>query len=253
MKSGALIGGKYRLTRQIGSGAMGVVWAATNESLGREVALKLIVSSNDELRMRLLREGRACGGLKQRNIIELYDVGETAEGDPFLVMQLLSGETLASLLKGKRRLEPAHAARIARDVALALVAAHGAGVIHRDLKPTNIFLHEEIDASGDPITVVKVLDFGVAKKSGGESDGLATVTGGLVGSPAYMSPEQANAQRDLDHRSDLWSLGIVLFELLTGVLTSSAAPPSRVSWHKSSTARSMQSMKAGLRTRSSGG
>ncbi|MEP7121357.1 MAG: protein kinase [Byssovorax sp.] len=218
MQAGTLIGGKYRLTRQIGSGGMGVVWAAVNESVGREVALKLILKSNDELRRRLLREGRACGKLKQRNIVEMYDVGETADGDPFLVMQLLSGETLGEMLKRVRRLNPPHAARIARDVALALVAAHGASIIHRDLKPANIFFHDETDADGAPIKIVKVLDFGVSKNVSGETlDGLATVAGAPVGSPAYMSPEQAKAQHDLDHRSDLWSLGVVLFEMLAGV------------------------------------
>jgi serine/threonine protein kinase len=217
MTPGALIGGKYRLTRQIGAGSMGVVWAATNESISREVALKLILSSNEELRRRLRREAQACGKLRQRNIVEVYDVGETAEGDPFLVMQLLNGETLADLLKRVFRLDPPQAARIARDVALALIAAHGAKLIHRDLKPANIFLHEEIDQDGTRIKTVKVLDFGVSKNLTGETpDGLATVAGGLIGSPAYMSPEQAKAQGNLDHRSDLWSLGVMLFEMLCG-------------------------------------
>jgi serine/threonine-protein kinase len=217
MTPGALIGGKYRLTRQIGAGSMGVVWAATNELISREVALKLILSSNDELRRRLRREAQACGQLRQRNIVEVYDVGETAEGDPFLVMQLLYGETLAELLKRVFRLDPPQAARIARDVALALIEAHGAKVIHRDLKPANIFLHEELDQDGARIKTVKVLDFGVSKNLTGDTpDGLATVAGGLIGSPAYMSPEQAKAQGNLDHRSDLWSLGVMLFEMLCG-------------------------------------
>src|SRR5262249_33984943 len=161
-------------------GAAGVVWAALNESIGREVALKLILRSTEDSRRRLLREARACGRLKQRNIVEVYDVGETAEGDPFLVMQLLSGETLAELLARKGRLAAPHAARVAHDVALALVAAHEASIIHRDLKPQNIFLHDDTDAEGAPLRVVKVLDFGVSKRlEGGTADGLATQTGGL--------------------------------------------------------------------------
>src|SRR3954471_107299 len=139
MKPGTVIGGKYRLTHPIGSGAMGAVWAAVNVTIARKVALKLIIRPSPDLRLRLLREARACGGLKHRNIVEVYDVGETAEGDPFLVMQLLSGETLGEQLKRSYRLDPPHAARIARDVALALGAAHAASIIHRDLKPANIF------------------------------------------------------------------------------------------------------------------
>ena len=194
-----------------------MVWAAVNQSIAREVAIKLITRPNAELRARLLREGRACGKIKAKNIVEILDVDETPEGDPFLVMQLLTGETLADVLQRTRRLDSPHAARIARDVARALVAAHDAGIVHRDLKPANIFLHEELDDHGRPTKTVKVLDFGVSKALGAEAaDGLATVTGGIVGSPAYMSPEQARAQKDIDHRSDLWSFGVLLFELLAG-------------------------------------
>src|SRR6185437_11366158 len=139
-------------------------------------------------------------------------IGETDEGEPFLVMSLLCGETLAELLERKRRLDPQHAAQIARDVARALAAAHRGGFVHRDLKPANIFLHRE---EGEDGAVVKVLDFGVVKDLA-RADGLATVAGLTVGSPAYMSPEQALASPDLDHRADLWALGVVLFEMLTG-------------------------------------
>jgi len=192
---------------------MGVVWAAVNELTSGEVALKLILQSTEELRLRLLREARICGGLKHRNVIEVHDVGQTEEGDPFLVMQLLSGETLAELLKRERRLDPPVAAQIARDVARALAAVHAAGVIHRDLKPANIFLHQEAGADG---STVKVLDFGVSKNIA-MSSAFVTINGGAVGSPAYMSPEQARADSNLDHRADIWSLGVVLFELLAGV------------------------------------
>jgi serine/threonine-protein kinase len=217
MTPGTLIGGKYRLTRQLGSGAMGVVWAAVHEKLSRNVAIKLILQSNEELKRRLLREARACGALRHPNIVEVLDVDEPVGGDPYLVMQLLAGETLGELLNRQRRLDPSQAARIAYDVAQALVAAHAAGIIHRDLKPANIFLSDETGPDGRPTVVVKVLDFGVAKNIGTDaSDGLATMTGGMVGSPAYMSPEQVQARRDIDGRSDLWSLGVVMFEMLTG-------------------------------------
>ncbi|MFT3767831.1 MAG: protein kinase [Minicystis sp.] len=212
MAPGTVVGGKYLLSRLLGQGAMGEVWAATNASTGGEVALKLLSRPREELRHRLLREARACGKLRHRNVIDVYDVGETADGEPFLVMALLTGETLADLLARQRRLDPRHAAQIARDVARALSAAHKAGIVHRDLKPANVFLHRE---EGADDIVVKVLDFGVSKDLE-RSDGLVTVAGATVGSPAYMSPEQARIARDLDHRTDLWSLGVVLFEMLTG-------------------------------------
>ena len=216
---GVLVAGKYRLLRPLGEGAMGVVWAAMNETTVREVALKLIARPDPELRRRLQREARACGALRHPNIVDVYDVAQTDTGDPLLVMELLTGQSVAELLAGKRRLEPALAAWIARDVAGALAAAHAQGIIHRDLKPANLFLHRPASRSSHPAAddpVVKVLDFGVAKHLGA-TDGYRTAEGGAVGSPFYMSPEQFRADPDLDPRSDLWSLGVVLFEMLAGV------------------------------------
>ena len=213
IKPGTLLGGKYRLSHPIGYGGMGAVWAALNESTSREVAVKLLIEGDPSLRPRLLREARSCGALKHPNVIDIYDVAQMASGEPFLVMELLSGETLAQLLKRRRRLDTHEAARIARDVARALAAAHTIGIVHRDLKPPNIFLHSP---DGEEPAIVKVLDFGVAKNVALD-DGLRTGLGELVGSPAYMSPEQARADGDLDHRTDIWSLGVVLFQMVTGV------------------------------------
>ncbi|HTN86397.1 MAG TPA: serine/threonine-protein kinase, partial [Sorangium sp.] len=213
LASGVLIDRKYRLVRQIGEGAMGVVWSAVNVATAREVALKLIHRPEAEFRLRLQREARNCGALRHRNVIDIYDMGETEAGEPFLVMQLLTGETVAELLARRRKLEPAVAASIGRDVARGLAAAHAMHIIHRDLKPANIFLHREPDMD-EP--VVKVLDFGVAKNLS-VNDGLHTVQGGAVGSPLYMSPEQVRAEPNVDHRADIWALGVVLFEMLTGV------------------------------------
>jgi serine/threonine-protein kinase len=193
---------------------MGVVWAATNERTEREVALKLINGENDALRRRLLREARACGRLTHRNIIEILDVGETQEGEPFLVMPLLSGETLADRLARDGLLPPPLCARIAADIARGLEAAHAAGIIHRDLKPANVFLHRE--PGNDDDFVVKVLDFGVSKSLAPADAGAATMTGGAVGSPLYMSPEQAIGDAGVGPRADLWALGVLLFEMLTG-------------------------------------
>ncbi|MFO0588301.1 MAG: protein kinase [Polyangiaceae bacterium] len=209
---GSLVAGKYRLIKSIGEGAMGVVWSAVNEMTSGKVALKLIWKPEPEYRQRLLREAQACGRLRHKNIIQIHDVGMTEAGDPFLVMELLAGETLADLLARKRRLPPAEASAIGRDIARGLSVAHDAGIVHRDLKPANIFLHSE---PGEDRPVVKVLDFGVAKNLA-NNDGLRTATGGAVGSPMYMSPEQARRAPDIDYRADLWSLGVVMFEMLTG-------------------------------------
>ncbi|WP_437511449.1 protein kinase domain-containing protein [Sorangium sp. So ce1099] len=211
--AGLVIAEKYKLVRRIGEGSMGVVWAALNLSTSREVALKLIHRPDPELRRRLQREGRNGGALRHRNVIDMYDMGETDFGEPFLVMQLLAGETLAELLQRRRRLDADVAASIGRDVARGLSAVHALHIVHRDLKPANIFLHREPDAD-EP--VVKVLDFGVAKNLA-VNDGVRTATGGAVGSPLYMSPEQVRAEPNVDHRADIWALGVVLFEMLTGM------------------------------------
>ena len=219
MKSGDILGGKYRLDREIGKGAMGAVWASLDLQTGRHVALKLILPQaeelrNNDLRQRLLREAKACWKLRHRNIVQIFDVGETPDGDPFLVLELLHGQTLGDMLKEKRRIEPTIAARIAAEIASALAEAHKEQVIHRDLKPANVFLHRE-EGTAEDAFVAKVLDFGVCKTLD-SVDSIATQTGTAVGSPAYMSPEQVGMRKDLDHRTDIWSLGIVLYEMLTG-------------------------------------
>lgn len=212
MRQGLLIAGKYRLERLIGEGASGEVWAARNERTEREVALKLITQADPEQRERAVREARVLGRVSHRNVIEVLDAGETERGEPFLVMPRLAGETLGERLKRVRRLSPGKAAAIAAEVARGLAAAHAVGVMHRDLKPNNIFLHRDPETGLDQ---VKVLDFGVSKMLRGEGPPM-TRTGDIVGSPAYMSPEQARADKALDQRTDLWSLGVVLFEMLAG-------------------------------------
>jgi serine/threonine-protein kinase len=226
MKSGDVLSGKYQLEQEIGKGAMGAVWAAYDHTTHRRVALKAILPQSREqltndLRQRLLREARACGKLSHPHIVQIFDVGETPDREPFLILELLQGQTLADRLKEKRRIEPAMAARIAAEIASGLAVAHAAHVIHRDLKPANIFLHRD-EVMAEDTFVTKILDFGVCKHLD-SVDSVATQTGIAVGSPAYMSPEQVGMRKDIDHRTDIWSLGIVLFEMLTGARPFSGA------------------------------
>jgi len=216
MDAGHVVAGRYRLLRRLGEGAMGVVWAATNVYTDRTVALKLIprgAVGGAELRVRMLREARACGRIQHRNVVEIYDVGQTDGGDPFLVMQLLRGETLESRLRrAQGGLPGSEVVAIALSIARALAAAHASGIIHRDLKPANVFLHREPDQHD---VTVKVLDFGVSKVLAADP-AAATITGTAIGSPAYMSPEQARGAAGLEPRSDVWAFGAVLVETLTG-------------------------------------
>jgi serine/threonine-protein kinase len=214
MAPGDLLAHRYRLTRLIGEGAMGVVWAAQHERTAAPVAVKLIRpagGTSAELRDRLLREARACGRIRHRNVVEIHDAGETDAGDAFLVMELLEGEPLADLLARQPTLAPRLAAAIGAQIADGLAAAHAAGVVHRDLKPDNVFLRRDAERA---VPAVVLLDFGVSKVL--SADAKSTATGSVFGSPAYMSPEQARASKTADHRTDLWSLGVVLFEALAG-------------------------------------
>ncbi len=211
MKAGDLVGGKYRLVRRLGQGAMGVVWEAVHDVTARHVAMKLIVNATDNLRLRLLREARAAGKISHRNVVEVYDVGETEEQDPFLVMQLLVGETLYAVVKREGSLDPKRGIVIVRDIARALMAAHAQSIIHRDLKPANVFLHREAGSAGE---IVKVLDFGLCKPMGDNE--MLTTPGGMLGSPAYMAPEQIIGVSDIDPRTDIWALGVLAFEMFAG-------------------------------------
>jgi serine/threonine-protein kinase len=220
LSPGDVIAGKFRLERVIGRGGMGSVWAARHAQLDMPVALKFIElpeggSDQDvaDARARFDREARAIAQIRSPHVVQILDHG--VDGDrPFIVMELLEGEDLGERLRREGRISLAVAARIATQAAKALRRAHEAGIIHRDLKPGNIFL-----ARFDDEEVVKVLDFGVAKmvRSGAIEDGVATQVGVVFGSPSYMSPEQARGVRALDHRTDLWSLAVILYRAVTGV------------------------------------
>jgi class 3 adenylate cyclase/tRNA A-37 threonylcarbamoyl transferase component Bud32 len=203
------IGGKYTLEHRIAGGGMGNIWVALDAQLQRRVALKLMTverMSSASAREQFEREATAVAQLKNPHVVQIYDYG-VDDDSPYIVMELLEGEDLEARLTRLGRLSPAAAAQLLRQTAKALTAAHTAGIVHRDLKPANLFL-----ARIDNEEVLKVLDFGLARLASEEAQGA----GKLMGTPRYMSPEQMRGEANLDHRSDLWSLGVVLYRALTG-------------------------------------
>ena len=211
LRPGALLAGKYRLSHLLGKGASGVVWSAINTATSRRVALKLLLKPEPTQRERLLREARAAGSLEHPNVVDVYDVTTLEDGSPVLVLELLEGQSLQKLLDTSGPIPWEEAAAIGRDIARALAVAHKRGIIHRDLKPANVFLHGREDEG----LVVKVVDFGISKNILAR-EGTLTDAGTTVGSPAFMSPEQVRGERNLDGRTDLWALGVILWEMLAG-------------------------------------
>jgi serine/threonine-protein kinase len=215
-RAGEILSGKYRLERELGRGAMGTVWAAQHLTLGQRVAIKLIAAEHAqaaEARVRFSTEAKAAARLKSRHVVQVYDDGETAEGTPYIVMEYLEGETLEARLDRERELPLVDAVRITAQVARGLARAHAQGVVHRDLKPGNIFLarNDEDDLGW----TAKVLDFGIAKVD--EPTSLSTTkTGALLGTPLFMSPEQVRGASRVDARSDLYSLGVCFYNMVTG-------------------------------------
>jgi serine/threonine protein kinase len=212
---GKLIQERYRIDATIAKGSMGVVYKATQELIGREVAVKVLhgyLVADEESIKRFQKEAKAASRLNHPNITTLYDYGVLPSGQPYIVMDLLHGSSLADILKQKENLPLDETLVIFRQVCDAVAEAHRRGVIHRDLKPENIMLDYT-----DKGVNVKVVDFGIATFVAGEDDtiGKITKTGTVCGSPTYMSPEQCDDNR-VDHRSDIYSLGIVAYETLTG-------------------------------------
>jgi serine/threonine protein kinase len=200
---------RYRLTELLGQGGMGAVWAACHVVTGKEVALKLITGSlanSAELRQRFQREARAASAVEHPNVVAVHDVFEMDDGAPVMVLERLRGETLADLLKRDGELTLGRTASIFLPVISAVGTAHASGVVHRDLKPSNIFIARQ--HGGEQI---KVVDFGIAKLTAFEGDAdTATTTGTLLGTPQYMPPEQIFGEKDIDHRADVWALGVNL-------------------------------------------
>jgi serine/threonine-protein kinase len=214
---GVVIAGRYRLHQILGGGGMGVVWSARNEIIARDVAIKVMhpqVADDPSSLQRFFTEARICGSIRHPGIVDVIDLGRAEDGSPFLVMELLRGESLEGRIEREGVMSPRAILSIVRDIARTLALAHDRGVIHRDIKPANLFLHRL--PTGEEL--VKVLDFGISKVITPEGSMRATRTGSIMGSPAYMSPEQALGRRDLDGRVDVYALGVVLYEALTGRL-----------------------------------
>lgn len=214
--AGTILADRYRLVRQLGRGGMGSVWVAEHLSLRSQVAIKLIdplIAESPEALARFMREAQASAALRSPHVVQVLDYGVHA-GIPFIAMELLEGESLGSRLQRVRRLSPLDTSRIFDQVARAMSRAHEAGIVHRDLKPDNIFL-----VGNDDDEVAKVLDFGIAKAhthAGGEGF-QTTRTGAMLGTPYYMSPEQTEGSKTIDHRADIWSMGVIGFECITSI------------------------------------
>lgn len=215
---GSVLAGKYRITRVLGRGGMGAVFAAQHEMLGEEVAVKLMLAEamrEPEAVKRFVNEARAAAKIRGEHVVRVLDVGVLDDGRPYISMELMEGEDLGQLLERGGRLP----ATVTVDYLLqgmeAIAQAHALGVVHRDLKPSNFFLATRPDGS----RIVKVLDFGIAKATGAVANQAMTSTRAMMGSPLYMSPEQIRSSKTVDPQADLWALGVIAYELVTG------APP----------------------------
>ena len=210
-----ILGGRYRLLHILGEGGMGTVWAAEHQLLKKQVAVKLLLPQqlHGPARKRFEREARMAGSIGHPSIVKVFDLGHREDGAPYLVMEYLEGESLADRLENHGALDVSEYVTIMTQVLGGLAAAHEKGIIHRDLKPDNIFLAKQDDGT----TRAKLLDFGVSK-SLDENTLALTRTGAVIGTPYYLSPEQARGDQGIDHRVDLWAGGVVLYEMLTGQL-----------------------------------
>ncbi|MCC6553398.1 MAG: serine/threonine protein kinase [Polyangiaceae bacterium] len=219
VKQGDVLAGKYRVDRVLGEGGMGVVVAATHTHLGQRVALKFLLpelANRPDIIARFDREARAAVKIQSEPVARVLDTGILESGAPYMVMEYLEGSDLAQLLRQRGQLDGQEAIEYILQACEALAEAHVAGIVHRDLKPANLFLTRRADGS----PCVKVLDFGISKATllgdGGPGGAPLTQTSAMMGSPKYMSPEQLKSSRDVDARTDIWALGVVLYELLTG-------------------------------------
>jgi serine/threonine-protein kinase len=210
-----VVAGRFRLNRLLGRGGMGSVWHATHLGLDVPCAVKFIegeFAASAEAQGRFQREAKAAAQLRSPHVVQILDHG-ISDGVPYIAMELLDGEDLGKRLARVGRLSPHEVHTVMVQVCRALSKAHGLGIVHRDLKPDNIFLVRDDDRE-----IAKVLDFGIAKANANQLDGSNTKTGAVLGTPYYMSPEQAQGTKAVDHRSDLWSLAVIVYQAITGRL-----------------------------------
>src|SRR5436190_377382 len=218
LSTGDVIDGKYRIVRLIGEGGMGAVYEGENIRIHRTVAIKVLhagVAENQDAVQRFEREAQAAGRIGSEHIVEVLDLGNLPDGDRFMVMEFMDGDSLSARIQARGRLTAQETYPVARQILEGLAAAHGAGIIHRDLKPDNVFL---LKSRGGQADFVKLLDFGISKFSmlSGESGFSMTRTGAVMGAPYYMSPEQAKGAKGMDQRADLYAIGVILYECVTG-------------------------------------
>ena len=219
---GDTIDGKYRIVGLLGEGGMGAVYEGENARIHRRVAIKVLhtaVAAKADVVQRFEREAQAAGRIGSEHIVEVLDLGTASDGERYMVMEFLEGESLGERIRRKQRLSPQEIVPILHEILEGLEAAHGAGIVHRDLKPDNVFLLHSRAGRRD---YVKILDFGVSKFATLESDLSMTKSGAVMGTPFYMSPEQARGQ-EVDGRSDLYSVGVVAYQAVTGRVPFQAA------------------------------
>ncbi|HEX4517848.1 MAG TPA: serine/threonine-protein kinase [Polyangiaceae bacterium] len=214
---GQVIAGKYRVERVLGQGGMGIVVVAMHDELDQRIAIKFLLRdamTDGEWVARFSREAKAAARIKSEHAVKVYDVGKLETGAPYMVMEYLEGQDLQTILNDRRRLPVDEAVEYLLQACEAIAEAHSAGIVHRDLKPANLFVTHRTDGS----PCVKILDFGISKMSSltGKDSQNVTNTTAIVGSPLYMSPEQMRASRNVDRRTDIWSLGVILQELVSG-------------------------------------
>jgi serine/threonine protein kinase len=209
--------GNYEITKLLGEGGMGTVYLGRHAQIGRYAAIKQLhphLATNKDLLKRFFNEARAAASIRHPGIVEVYDSGTSADGAVFIAMEYLQGESLSSRMRRMSSVSLAFAVEVAAQIAESLAAAHGLNIVHRDLKPDNLFLVAR-EGGGER---VKVLDFGIAKLDPpvGAVLSMKTQTGSVFGTPFYMSPEQCRGRKDIDRRSDSYSLGVVLYEMVCG-------------------------------------